>query len=281
MAYCVRLCVALLLMVLIAPDASATVVGKKSTLSARAYNFYNSLFSPINKLLPKNCQIKGGCTVYFVVDPPAAGVTSAAMSLQYDASFMTFNQSLSGPLGAFSIGGDAPPPDPGIGTQPIAELPATGFSPGLPLAGSTLNYSGTAGLLTVDYHLASPVTVPADVNFFLLAFDFVTSAPLDAANSTATYSASGPGADWTQLAFTCTTSDLLNVCGSDTPATGVTFNFALVPEPPIWMVPFAMLAVLGFVRGGLTQAASSRISEITRSSCRNVLQTVATLQNGA
>ena len=46
-----------------------------------------------------------------LVDPPANEVTSLTFSLRYDRSKVAFDPTASGPLGAFSLGGDAPPKD--------------------------------------------------------------------------------------------------------------------------------------------------------------------------
>jgi hypothetical protein len=64
----------------------------------------------------------------------------------------------------FSVGGDTPPVDPRVGTEPLALLPASGYTPGAPLPGSTRTYTDVAGLLTVNYNLASPVTLDTEVN---------------------------------------------------------------------------------------------------------------------
>jgi MYXO-CTERM domain-containing protein len=186
------------------------------------------------------------CTaVYFATDPPSSGVAGLSISLQTNPSIYTFDPAISGPLSIFSIGGGAAPVSPGVGTQPAQLLPATGFNPDAPLAGSTLTYTDFAGLLTLDYQLASPVTVNSDVNFFLFGFDFVHAVIIDLATSTVTYSASGPGGDFTQTSFSCSGVGGSMTCGSSNPATGITCNFSVVPEPPAWTLALIGLSGLG------------------------------------
>jgi hypothetical protein len=179
-------------------------------------------------------------------DPALSGVTDFAMELQYDPSKFTFDQADSGPLGIVSVGGDAPAPDPGVGTEPVSLLPISGFSPGAPLPGSTLTYTNTNGLLTVNYDLGSPVTIDSDIDFFRTDFEFVHPLIISLPSSTITYAASGPGGDFSLVSFSCTSSDLTGGCASDTPSTGVTFFFDSVPERPTWA-----LMLLGFVGLGL------------------------------
>lgn len=169
------------------------------------------------------------------VDPPSSpsGLTGFDLSLRYNTSLYTFDQALSGPLGVLSQGGDAPPVDAGVGTQPLQVLPSTGYSAGSPVPGSTLTYTNVGGVLTVDYQLASPVMYTGDANIFRLSFDLINPLSVEVGLSTVTYSANTPGTDFTTLSFTCTTSDMLDQCGSAQPAEGVSFNFT-VPEPPTW-----------------------------------------------
>jgi hypothetical protein len=182
----------------------------------------------------------------YIFDPESVNVTQFSLTIQYDPLKYVFDQAHSGPLGAFSVGGDAPPPNPGIGTQPMQLLPSTGYQPGAPLPGSTLNYTNVGGLLTVDYVLGSPVTVTDNVNFFRLDLAYITPVEnVDLSNSTVTYHASGPGADSTEVSFSCLTSGGENACGSPNPSTGVTINYAFVPEPST--AALFMLVMLGSI----------------------------------
>jgi hypothetical protein len=176
-------------------------------------------------------DVKRCITAAGILDPPAIGVERITFSIQTDPRFYIFDPINSGPLGIFSVGGDAPPPDPGVGTRALQLLPDTGFTPGAPLPGSTLTYTDVNGLVTVDYQLASPITASTNVNFFRLDFDFVNPVVINFAESTVTYMASGPGSDFTQVSFACQTVQANGTCGSDTPSTGATFNFSVVPEP--------------------------------------------------
>jgi hypothetical protein len=185
-----------------------------------------------------------------IVDPPAPGLTGLTMSLQTNPALYTFDPGRSGPLGAFSIGGDAPPANPGVGTQALQLLPSTGFSPGAPLPGSTLTYTDVGGLLTISYQLANPITVSGDVNYFRIDFDLVHPVIIDLAASTVTYAATGPGADVTQVSFSCTTTNLMDQCGSAQPSTGITFNLSVVPEPAPWAMLLVGVGVLGVAMRG-------------------------------
>ena len=180
------------------------------------------------------------------VDPPMPGLTGFQLSMQYNTSLYTFDQALSGPLGVLSVGGDAPPVDAGVGTQPLQVLPSTGYSAGSPLPGSTLTYTNVGGVLTVDYQLGSSVDYSGDANIFRLSFDLIHPLSVEVGLSTVTYSANTPGADFTTLSFTCTTSDMLDQCGSAQPTQGVSFNFT-VPEPPTWATLILGAGLLGLV----------------------------------
>ncbi|MBV8683048.1 MAG: hypothetical protein JO111_09265 [Caulobacteraceae bacterium] len=162
-------------------------------------------------------------SVTIVIDPLATNFTGFTLTLDYNPALYTFNQSASGPLGLISVGGDTPPPVAGSGTMPVLPLPS-GFNPGSPLPGSTLTYTNSHGVLTVDYKLASPVSLTGDVDDFRLDF---TTAP--SALGEAIYAATGPGRDFSVASSTCFTSDM-GGCGATTPATGITF----VPEPAAW-----------------------------------------------
>ena len=164
-------------------------------------------------------------------DPVSVSVTELVLTMRYDPSLYIFDQALSGPLGIYSVGGDTPPVNPGIGTQLVQLQPSMGDNPGAPLPGSTLTYTNAGGVVTVDYHLASPITQTSDQNFFLLEFDFVNPVVIDLARSTITYATTGPGTDFTQVSFVCTTTDPTGGCGSDHSSTGISFNLAEVPEP--------------------------------------------------
>jgi len=184
-----------------------------------------------------------------LVDPPANGITSLTFSVQYDPSKVAFDPSASGPLGVFSLGGDAPLATPGIGTEPLRLLPDTGFSPGAPLPGSSLTYTVANGILTVNYDLASPISTDGDVNVFILGFTFLQSIRVDVGSSTVTYLPASPGSDFTQLGLSCTTADNRNSCGSSHPATGITVNqVSAVPEPATWTI---MVIGFGLVWGAM------------------------------
>lgn len=181
--------------------------------------------------LPSNPSLATCKDLALFWDPDMVGITGLSMTLQYDPLLYTFDQANSGPLGVFSVGGDAPPPNPGIGTQLVHLLPSSGFTAGAPLPGSTLTYTDVSGLLTVNYELASPITVDSNIDFFRTDFAFVHPLVIDLTQSTITYQTAGPGRDFSLVNFACTTTDLRGNCGSDTPSTGMTFDFAVVPEP--------------------------------------------------
>ncbi len=179
-------------------------------------------------------------------DPLANGVTGFTLALQTDPSEYIFNPSTSGPLGAFSVGGDTPPPNPGVGTELLQILPSSGFTPGAPLPGSTLTYTDVGGLLTVNYQFATPVTVSGDVNFFLIDYTLVRPIIIQLGVSSATYATSGPGADISLGSFSCGLVDPSGGCGSDFPSTGITFNnVGYLPEPTTWLMMLAGFGVSG------------------------------------
>jgi hypothetical protein len=188
------------------------------------------------------------CTVEVLFwDPPVSSVTGLTLAVQYDTSRVVFAPELSGPLGQLSVGGDAPSPNPGIGTQPLTLLPSSGFAAGAPLPGSTFSFTDVAGLLTIDYQFGAPVTTENDINFLRLAFRLKDPVLIDLAHSTVTYSETSPG-QYTQVSFSCTTSDGLNQCGSSHPSTGVTFNYVSgVPEPGTYALFLTGLVVLSTV----------------------------------
>jgi hypothetical protein len=197
------------------------------------------------------CKAAGGgrwlCLgLTIAADPTAVDVTGVTMSLAYDPSVYTFDPAASGPLAMFSSGGGDAPAAPGVGTQPLQLLPATGLEPGAPLG--SVNYTELPGLVTLNYLLNTPITVSGDTNFFIFTFDFVHPVVIDLGMSTVTYTASGPGADFTQTAFTCSTT-LGGSCGSNSPAGGMTITLAVVPELSTWammLVGFAGLSLVGY-----------------------------------
>lgn len=203
-----------------------------------------------------NCYAAGYSTwfcnrVEDIVDPTGTDITGIQLSVQFDPSRYIFDPGNSGPLGAFSIGGDAPPTDPGVGTGPVETLPSTGYSPGSQLSGSTLTYTVTGNTVTLNYQFpGTPITVDSDVNAFILAFDYINQPLVDLTASTVTYSATGPGADFTFTPLACTTLDQGNHCGVDPSieSTGISFDLALVPEPnslSVMLIAVGGLAALG------------------------------------
>jgi hypothetical protein len=190
---------------------------------------------------------------------PVGDVTSVGLTLQYDPSRYRFNAAESGPLGVFSVGGSAPPATPGTGTQPLPIFSSRQETPGAPLPGSTLSMTDLGNAVAVDYDLASPLNVASETNFLVLVFDYVQPVLINAAQSTVTYSALTPGADFTESATVCTTGDpLFPTCGSDTPAMGVTIHLSGVPEPSalaLFGSGLLVAAVVGRRRRSGTSAA--------------------------
>jgi hypothetical protein len=228
--------ISLVVLALIIPRPSMALSGRKD--KGTSDDYFWSCFH----LLHDSFECNFLATVY---DPIAIGVTDLTMTIAYDPTKYIFDAAGSGPLGAFSVGGDAPPPTPGIGVEPLQLLPATGYEPGDPLPGSTLTYTEAPGSVTVHYTLASPVTVDSEVNFLRLQFDLVTPMIIDFAESRAIYYPSSPGLDFTQTAFSCKTEDGTNQCGSDNPAVGTTFHLVGVPEPATWAMLVSGFGLVG------------------------------------
>jgi hypothetical protein len=150
----------------------------------------------------------------------------------------------------FSVGGDAaPPPNPGVGTQPLALLPNTGYKPGAPLPGSTLNYTDSGGFVTVEYHLHDPVTSDENLNFFVLGFKLIHPIVINLARSTVTYYPDSSGRDFTELAFSC--GDV--AYGSNTPTMGITVGY-VVPEPETWAQMLLGFGGIGFLKKRATRS---------------------------
>lgn len=178
-------------------------------------------------------------------DPAPGDITGITTVIAYDPSIYQFDAADSGPQGIFSIGGDAPPIDPGVGTMPVGLLPDVGFNPGAPLPGSTLTYIDAPGLLTISYQFATPVSVIDDVNYFRIEFRFIHPIEIDLSQTTATYATSGGGSDFSEPTFLCTTVDGSDHCGSEAPSTGISINYAYVPEPAAWVMMIAGFGAIG------------------------------------
>lgn len=195
--------------------------------------------------LPSNPSVETCDFLSAIWDPPTDGVTAFDMALRYDPIRYSFVPGQSGPLGIFSVGGDAPAPQPGVGTQPISLLPDSGYSPGAPLPGSTLTYTDVGGVLTVHYELASAVSSNVDINFFRTDFKFLTPIVIDLNLSTFTYETElGAGSDFSLVSFSCVSENPTFGCGSDTPSTGLTTHYAPIPEPSSLVMMFIGLAFL-------------------------------------
>jgi hypothetical protein len=210
------------------------------------------------------CRAAGGgilaCTaVQIAADPTGVGVTGLDISLSYDPSVYTFDPGASGPLGIFSSGGGALAAAPGVGTEPLQVAPATGLEPGAPLGTVTLTQG--PGSIAVEYDLSSPITLSSDENFFVFTFDLNTPIRIDPSTSTTTYLASGPGADFTQTSFSCSTMGGTG-CGSTTPSSGITSNLTIVPELPVWAMLLLGFVAIGFAgqRRAILRALRERTS---------------------
>ncbi len=185
-------------------------------------------------------------TLDWIIDPTAVDVTGITMVLQFDASKYTFDPSLSGPLGAFSVGGGSAAATPGIGTQPLQELPSTGYQPGALLPGASLTYTVVGNTLTVNYTFpTTPVTVSGDVNNFSVDFDLIHPQRIDGSTSTVTYLTAGPGTDFTQVGDSCMTTTGPGMCGSPNLVTGMDLNLTFVPEPAAWTMLLVGFTGLG------------------------------------
>jgi hypothetical protein len=167
--------------------------------------------------------------VAFLADPIGLDIMSTSMTLEYDPARFAFDPLSSGFLCQFSVGGDCPPAAGAVGTFPLPIAPTLPFSVGQPLPGSGVALTDTGTAVTLDYDLASPVTITDDTNFFLFMFRFIDPVLINPSKSTVTYSALSAG-DFTQTSFVCHTDSIPDLgCGSAHGITGVTLN--LIPEP--------------------------------------------------
>lgn len=186
-----------------------------------------------------------------LADPVVTGIDTIQYTLTYNIDKLIFDPSRSGPLGILSVGGDSPPVDPGVGTQPFTLWTPTGYRPGAPLPGSTLTYEDVGGVLTITYKLADPISIDDPLNFFLTAFKRKKPIWIDAdlTKSLNVYYSDGPGNLFSDMGLSCSPID----CGSDNPVSGVSEFPALVavPEPGTWA-----LLIVGF--GGLGAALRKR-----------------------
>ena len=192
------------------------------------------------------CVFGGGSHAYckkaeHLEDPPSVGVLGFSLTLRL-RPFGLYLQS----FGRVARWGFGPPAAIRRQVPPVSEPSrsapclAAASRPGRRSPGRPSPTPAWAGVLTVDYQLASPITTAGDVNDFLLVFDLVTPVWIDFAASTVTYETTGPGADFTKAAYSCTTVTGVG-CGSDAPTSGITISYVPVPEPGAW----AML-LLGF-----------------------------------
>jgi hypothetical protein len=180
---------------------------------------------------------------YLKVDPD--GIQDIAMSILYDTSLFSFVSAGTGFLCDFSNGGDCPATDHVVGqtTVPIgAEI-----VPGPPRLGTSfvLAVNEPLGMVSLNYDLsANPAPGGADRNFFVVAL-----APRIALSQNI-FIHDTPGSYDLNLSATCTAlqGGLLEHCGSDTPAYGVTFTPVPVPEPGAIALLASGLAALGLWR---------------------------------
>lgn len=169
--------------------------------------------------------------VFDPVSAATADVNSFSLTVLYNPSIQTFDPSRSGPLGVFSVGGDSPPVNPGIGTEVLRLLPSSGYSPGAPLPDSVLTYTNINGMLKINYQLANAVPLSTEVNFFIVSFLYkdLLVLPPKLSDTLVTYETQGPGRDYSVANFGCTTTKPSVTCGSNNPSTGITVT--VVSEP--------------------------------------------------
>lgn len=181
--------------------------------------------------IPGTGVTAGTCTdLKIFADPPVAGVQSFHYALQYDPAKYIFDPANSGPTGAFALG-SITPVGAGNGSEQIRVVDPNAFVLGSPLPGSSYTAQDVGGVVTLDISFATPVVAEGDNNIFLLDFRFKTPF-LDLTNTIVTYNMSGAGQDFTTLASSCITEDARNLCGSDTPTSGLTITYvAGIPEP--------------------------------------------------
>jgi hypothetical protein len=186
--------------------------------------------------------------IALLVDPPARGITDVAIALQYNAAQFAFDLQNSGFVTPFAINSDNPPVVAREGTLPLDLLPSSGFTPGQPLPGSSVTLTDTGTVVSLSYHLSTPVTIDSETNLFLFAFNFRDPPIIDIGTSTITYLATESGADFTQTSFVCHTDVIPDTgCGSANPVTGITLNLEPVPEPGTWSLFVTAVAALLFL----------------------------------
>jgi hypothetical protein len=106
--------------------------------------------------------------IALLVDPPARGITDVAIALQYNAAQFAFDLQNSGFVTPFAINSDNPPVVAREGTLPLDLLPSSGFTPGQPLPGSSVTLTDTGTVVSLSYHLSTPVTIDSETNLFLI-----------------------------------------------------------------------------------------------------------------
>jgi len=178
--------------------------------------------------------------VTITVDP--ASVQMIDLDMSYNTSLFSFDASRTGFLCDFSTGGDCPSLPGVIGTF---TMPIMDVTPGTERSGtsSSLAVDPVAGTIHLHYDLtANPPPAGTDRNFFAIGLD-----PLVPISSDIVIHDTPGVYDFNVLSASCTVLDgtTTSSCGSNTPATGITFR--ALPEPGTFPVLLSGLAGMFFV----------------------------------
>jgi hypothetical protein len=203
------------------------------------------------------------CTyVYYLADPEPVTIGGLNLSLAFDPNKFSFNPNLSGFLCDLSADGNSncPISNSQLGTYMAAV--GTDFLPvSQPLPGSSvaITYDNLAGLVSLDYSLASPVNITQSQNFLALAFEF--KKPFNATQILITNYDKQGDYDINVSNFQCRSPDNQGVsCDGNPPVRGSSLTIVNVPEPTstISLLALGTLGAASTLKRKLKPSTSSK-----------------------